>query len=84
MRALDTVCSLSSFAQLEQTSATAASPMMKSLERVCRGSMLKFDSAYYPEVLSTNSLGVANHRRESRSNKVLRELEFVSLMPTIQ
>lgn len=84
MRALDDVCGLSSFEQLEQTLTSGAGSMMKSLEKVCRGNSLKFDSPYCQEVLPPSGIKVTNQRRGTKASKLARALDLISFVPAAQ
>lgn len=83
-RALDDVCGLSSFDQLEQSLSMSSGSMVKTVEKICRGGSIKFDSPYCQELLPPSGFKVPLQRRSSRTSKLARALDLFSFAPAAQ
>lgn len=83
VQALDNICGLSSFSQLEQTLTSGPGSMFRLVERVCRPSTFKFDSPYCVEVLPPSGMK-APQRRGHRASKLAKALDLISFAPAAQ
>lgn len=83
MGALDNVCGLSSFAQLESSFSSGPAAMLKVVDRICRQGASKFDSPFCQEVLPPSGMK-APQRRGHRASKLAKALDLISFAPAAQ
>lgn len=79
--ALDKICGLSSWTELEKmlTSSSLGSQSLKIVNRICRQEANKFNSPYCIEVLPPVGMKAPPARRGSKASKLAKALDLISL-----